>query len=144
MTVALTGPYARPHYAPAHFYTVSRRRSGFAAAFGARRQPSCYPLRTSGPLTGTYLRVDVRKTHAELDWWVCGFKPWLADVGAQRGDLLLLWGEEAAPEAGETGKRGGDGTGGEGGRLGLRVHLIRRGEVGSEALEKIVGAVSVW
>lgn len=137
---------------------TSRRRNAFAAALGAQWQQGakpdrvrvpvlqCYPVGASSSLKETYLRGAWIAGQVFTVWVACGFKPWLADVGAEANDLLLVWAVEAGLEAGEAGKEGEGAVGGGGGcrGLGLRVHLVRRADVGSDKLEALVGLVCVW
>ncbi len=89
-------------------------------------------------------------------WEAHGLEAWLAGAGAALADVLLVWLDGPEPGAGKPGAgeqrpegrgraRGkGAGEDAEVGALGLRLHLIRRADVGSEALKAIVGLVTGW
>ncbi len=91
----------------------------------------CHPHEAAAPLQTVTIRGSPRlRRDGRIEWESSGYKPWMLAVGAEQGDVLLLW------------AAGVDQQGWEAGRAAqVGVHLIRK-EVGEAALKAIVALVS--
>ncbi len=100
----------------------------------------CRPQEAPAPLQVVTIRGSPRlRTNGRIEWESSGYRAWLKAVRAVRGDVLLVWAAGIDEAAWQAFKAPGDACVG---KVGLRVHLIRREEVGQEALEAIVALLS--
>ncbi len=92
----------------------------------------CYPQEAAAPLETVVIRGSARgRSKGRIEWECGGCRAWLKAVRAEQGDVLLLW------------VAGLDQQDREGGSAAqVNVHLIRKAEVGEEALRAIEAAVS--
>ncbi len=92
----------------------------------------CHPQDAYPPLTEVTIRGSPRlRSKGRVEWESSGYRAWFKALGAEQGDVLLLW------------AAGVDQQGWEAGRAAqVGVHLIRKAEVGEAALKAIVALVS--